>query len=188
MSWVKLRGVMFFWGPLVLSFVLTFWGLGGGMRESDQGALLHGSLEMARGGGSLFGGEYYRLEKQYISYWMLVAAIKLSGAGLGEDVGKAADDLVLLGNAMSWVVLWMGLLFLVWRGVCAGRVPSRYVGAVLLSPVFLLCSWFLTRRGSFCPEPAHKDREPVKKPRDTRCATTNRAVVFVARTLRNSCD
>ncbi|MEM7145284.1 MAG: hypothetical protein AAF591_09125 [Verrucomicrobiota bacterium] len=138
MSGFKLRGAVFVWGPLALSLALTLWGLGDGMRESDQGAVLHGSLEMARGGGSLFGGEYYRLEKQYVSYWLLAAAIKVSGVGLGEDVGEAASDLVLFGNVVSWVVLWSGVLFLVWCGTRGGRVPSGYVGAILLSPVFLL--------------------------------------------------
>ena len=56
----------------------ALWATDGQMRESDQASLLSGAVELARGTTTWAGNDSYNYDKQYLSYWVVAGALKVS--------------------------------------------------------------------------------------------------------------
>ncbi len=126
---------------LVAAF--SFFSAGATMRETDQAALLQGALLLARGEASAVSPEFYNYDKQFVSFWITAAALKLRFRE-GQDVEAAFADLTRAGNLAATLILWPGILFLVWRAGRGDRQRAMMLSAVLLAPCFLLSASLLS--------------------------------------------
>jgi hypothetical protein len=104
------------------------------VHESDQASLLEGAVAISRTGKVADQG-FYNYDKQYGSYWIVVAALKLAGAKL------PSPDVVLLGNALSVAFFNVGLVLLVVS--IASSTALVLLACLLFSPSFFAHSPFL---------------------------------------------
>ncbi|HAT20468.1 MAG TPA: hypothetical protein DCS85_09965, partial [Verrucomicrobiales bacterium] len=61
----------------VVWICLEIWAVGPVMRESDQASLLEGAVQLAVGDKAFSDNDSYNYDKQYFSYWVTAAWLKL---------------------------------------------------------------------------------------------------------------
>ncbi len=118
---------------------LEIWAVGPVMRESDQASLLEGAVQLAVGDKALSGNDSYNYDKQYFSYWVTAAWLKLRS--LSADGSMA---IVREGNLLAVALFALALLSVVgsqrkWSGV---QVAVLY--GALFAPVLSFSGMFLS--------------------------------------------
>lgn len=128
----KHGGALFALGLIILgSFTLS-----DVMRESDQASLLFGALDLSWGK-DILGHKIYRYDKFFCSYWILALWYKLYGV----DPGEAPDNIVYLGNLLTFFIFSCALITYTWKL----KLPCfslAILASCLFSPVILLSMTF----------------------------------------------
>lgn len=103
--------------------------LGSIIHESDQASVILGALRLAREGVAWINPGFYEYGNYFLSYWLLAGVFRLF----------PKIDPVLLGNAVSLAVFWLGagvLLFSVRKKLSTGRAIAVF--SALAAPAVLV--------------------------------------------------
>jgi hypothetical protein len=104
------------------------------MHESDQASLLEGAVVISQNA-DVVGQGFYNYDKQFGSYWIVAAALKLLGATADPN------DVVMVGNAVSVVFFNAGLILLAFS--MSSPATPLLLGCVLFSPSLIIHTPFL---------------------------------------------
>ena len=101
----------------VLWICLEIWAVGPVMRESDQASLLEGSLQLVAKDRAVAANDSYNYDKQYLSYWITAAWLKVRMTGDERSMEIAGE-----GNLLAITLYALALLAAVgarkrWSGV-----------------------------------------------------------------------
>lgn len=104
------------------------------MHDNDQASLLRGGIDIATGH-LREARNAYNFDKQFLSYFLLGAAIRVLPTPLSPDA------IVMLGNLVSFTLFWGAFLWLLARS--HRHLPLALVLPVILAPALLVHSPFL---------------------------------------------
>lgn len=151
---MKQSGKMRFAAVLVtvIWVCLEVWAVGPVMRESDQASLLEGAVNLANRSSSWSDNDSYNYDKQYFSYWVVAAWLKVRGV---VEVDGSVPQLVREGNLLAVVLFSLALLAAVgsqrkWSSpqvaalYCALFTPVLAFSGMLLSPNMISAAFVLT--------------------------------------------
>ena len=147
---------------------LEVWAVGPVMRESDQASLLEGAVQLAVGDEALAGNDSYNYDKQYFSYWITAAWLKLRNPDADSSM-----EIVRQGNLLAITLFALSLLALVgsqrrWSGVQvvvlygALFTPVLSFSGMFLSPNMISASFLLILTVMLC-SPVEAEEEPGKR-------------------------
>ncbi len=147
---------------------LEVWAVGPVMRESDQASLLEGAVQLAVGDEALAGNDSYNYDKQYFSYWITAAWLKLRNPEVDSSM-----EVVRQGNLLAITLFALSLLALVgsqrrWSGVQvvvlygALFTPVLSFSGMFLSPNMISAS-FLLILTVMLYSPAEAEEDPGKR-------------------------
>ena len=133
----------------VLWICLEIWAVGPVMRESDQASLLEGSLQLVAKDRAVAANDSYNYDKQYLSYWITAAWLKVRMTGDMRSMEIARE-----GNLLAITLYALALLAAVgarkrWSGVQVAVLygalftPVLSFSGVFLSPNMLSASFLL---------------------------------------------
>jgi len=133
----------------VLWICLEIWAVGPVMRESDQASLLEGSLQLVAKDRAVAANDSYNYDKQYLSYWITAAWLKVRMTGDERSMEIARE-----GNLLAITLYALALLAAVgarkrWSGVQVAVLygalftPVLSFSGVFLSPNMLSASFLL---------------------------------------------
>lgn len=136
---VSLSSILSKYGAFLVALCLIVVGavtLSDVMRESDQASLLFGALDLSWGA-DILGHKIYRYDKFFTSYWILALWYKL----LGVEPGTTPDNVVYLGNLLTFLIFSVALLIYTWR-LKLSCFSLVILSSCLFSPVILLSMSF----------------------------------------------
>jgi hypothetical protein len=142
-------------GAVIITVVwvcLEVWAVGPVMRESDQASLLEGAVDLVRGTERWSENPSYNYDKQFLSYWVVAAWLKIRGVLDGDGTVMAS---VREGNLLAATLFVLALLAAVgsqrkWSGVqvavlyCVLFSPVLAFSGVFLSPNMISAAFLLT--------------------------------------------
>ena len=127
----------FFSTPAIAcALIAIFWAaltLGPYMRETDEGWLLDGGMNVANGHSEITRTEF-EYDKQFVSYWLPGPLFKCLPRPFQPDT------LVLAGNALGMGLFWGALFWLTARS--SRRLSLALALPIILAPTFLVYSPF----------------------------------------------
>ncbi len=147
---------------------LEVWAVGPAMRESDQASLLEGAVQLAVGDEALAGNNSYNYDKQYFSYWITAAWLKLRkpNADGSMEIVRQGNLLVITLFALSLLALvgtqrrWSGVQIVVLYG--ALFTPVLSFSGMFLSPNMISAS-FLLILAVMLRTPLESEGEPARR-------------------------
>ena len=155
----------------VVWICLEIWAVGPVMRESDQASLLGGAVQLAVGDKALSDNDSYNYDKQYFSYWVTAAWLKLRSPS-----GENSMVIVREGNLLAVTLFALALLSVVgsqrrWTGVQVAILygalftPVLSFSGMFLSPNMISASFLLVLVVMLRPPPGRgADGEDVAQP------------------------
>lgn len=96
-------------GAVIITVVwvcLEVWAVGPVMRESDQASLLEGAVDLVRGTEKWSENPSYNYDKQFLSYWVVAAWLKIRGVLDGDGTVMAS---VREGNLLAATLFVLAL-------------------------------------------------------------------------------
>jgi hypothetical protein len=132
---MKRAGPDFCWLGLGILVVLLVLAVSGPvMRERDQAALIEGAIDIARRGDQ-GDGRWYNYDKQFLSYWVLAAAIDLAGY---DAPGSDPAAVVKLGNRTAAIFFCVSLLMALGFSPRRGMAFLPVAMTAFLTPALIL--------------------------------------------------
>ena len=118
---------------------LEIWAVGPVMRESDQASLLEGSLRLIAKDRAVAANDSYNYDKQYLSYWITAAWLKVRLAG-----DQRSMEIVREGNLLTITLFALALLAAVWARKRWSGVQVAALYGALFTPVLAFSGVFLS--------------------------------------------
>ena len=118
---------------------LEIWAVGPVMRESDQASLLEGSLRLIAKDRAVAANDSYNYDKQYLSYWITAAWLKVRLAG-----DQRSMEIVREGNLLTITLFSLALLAAVWARKRWSGVQVAALYGALFTPVLSFSGMFLS--------------------------------------------
>ena len=118
---------------------LEIWAVGPVMRESDQASLLEGSLRLIAKDRAVAANDSYNYDKQYLSYWITAAWLKVRLAG-----DQRSMEIVREGNLLTITLFSLALLAAVWTRKRWSGVQVAALYGALFTPVLSFSGVFLS--------------------------------------------
>ncbi|MDG2488574.1 MAG: hypothetical protein P8M65_12755 [Roseibacillus sp.] len=155
---------------VVFWICMEIWAVSPVMRESDQASLLEGSLHLLAKDRAVADNDSYNYDKQYLSYWITAAWLKLRMSGEGRSM-----EIVREGNLLAITLFALALLAAVgarkrWSGIQVAALygalftPVLSFSGVFLSPNMLSAFFLLLLAVMLRHEPS---RQGPEKPKDS---------------------
>ena len=123
----------------VIWVCLELWAVGPVMRESDQAALLEGSVQLALRDESPAENDSYNYDKQFLSYWVVAAWLRVRGS-----VEADTEVLTRDGNLLAVALFSIALIGLVATQRRWSLIQVVILACALFCPVIAFSGMFLS--------------------------------------------